>query len=414
IELIFADKTKKSFTFQEISNTSLLHNQLSAKLDELFEVATNPSSDDENFKISYEELYCFGCDDNNEESNKGDDKANIKGDNESSKESNNEANKEGDKKDDENSNKGNKEGNKEDNNDDSNKDDKEDDKEDDNEDSNKGDKDKDNDEDDESDEGDEGDEDEIVLEPINPIKIRKAVISTKLPNFERVSKRQANQDLYSYLGYFSNFQPTKKKEILTGNKLKVSKQYHELLAFESELTVIAPFYDKNSFIKKDDYYKSLLNYLKELSILCKTSVVQFNPAQINSRLALEYENLVLSNSDDILNLQDQIMLLSTCYQFIFDCNITTYNIEVSHRILLQFLYKFEIAYNYLIEWINKYTTREKGTNISTRTRHRKQEKNLQNSFLVSNNISNNSLNNQINIVSIGDIEEIIEQRIGRR
>ncbi|CAG8753515.1 16033_t:CDS:2, partial [Dentiscutata heterogama] len=163
-------------------------------------------------------------DDNNEESNKGDDEANMKGDNESSKESNDEANKEGDKKDDENGNKGDKEGNKEDNNEDSNKDNKEGNKEDDNEDSNKDDKDK------EDDEGDEAsitqdsnfdkieinpakkiailknNRGEIVLEPINPIKIRKAVISTKLPNFER--------------------------EILTGNKLKVSKQYHELLAFE--------------------------------------------------------------------------------------------------------------------------------------------------------------------------------------
>ncbi|CAG8734117.1 15077_t:CDS:2, partial [Cetraspora pellucida] len=109
--------------------------------------------------------------------------------------------------------------------------------------------------------------------------------------------------------FLKGFQPTKKKKILTGNKLKVSKQCHELLAFESELTVIAPFYDKNSFIKKDDYYKSLLNYLKELSILRKTSIVQFDPAQINGGLALEYENLVLSNSDDNLNLQDQIMLL---------------------------------------------------------------------------------------------------------
>ena len=47
--------------------------------------------------------------------------------------------------------------------------------------------------------------------------------------------------------------------------------------------------------------------------------------------------------------------------------------------------------------------------ISTRTRHRKREKNLQNSFPISNNTSNNILNNQINIVSMEDIEENIEQ-----
>ncbi|CAG8818871.1 2665_t:CDS:2, partial [Cetraspora pellucida] len=139
--------------------------------------------------------------------------------------------------------------------------------------------------------------------------IKKSIINIKFPKFERVSKKQVSQDSYSYLGYFASFQPTKKKKILTRNKLKVSKQFYELLAFESELTIIAPFYDKNSFIKKDDYYKSLLNYLKELSILRKTSIVQFDPAQINGGLALEYENLVLSNSDDNLNLQDQIMLL---------------------------------------------------------------------------------------------------------
>ncbi|CAG8840140.1 22674_t:CDS:1, partial [Cetraspora pellucida] len=47
----------------------------------------------------------------------------------------------------------------------------------------------------------------------------------------------------------------------------------------------------------------------ELSILRKTSIVQFDPTQINSGLALEYKNLRLSNSDNSLDLQDQIMLL---------------------------------------------------------------------------------------------------------
>ncbi|CAG8829991.1 21680_t:CDS:1, partial [Cetraspora pellucida] len=47
----------------------------------------------------------------------------------------------------------------------------------------------------------------------------------------------------------------------------------------------------------------------ELSILRKTSIVQFDPTQINGGLALEYENLRLSNSDNSLDLQDQIMLL---------------------------------------------------------------------------------------------------------
>ncbi|CAG8821516.1 22114_t:CDS:2, partial [Cetraspora pellucida] len=122
---------------------------------------------------------------------------------------------------------------------------------------------------------------EIILEPINSVEIWKSSINIKFPKLERVSRKQFNQDPYPILGYFANFQPTKKKDILTGNKLKVSNQYHELLAFEGELSVIAPFYDKNSTIKKDDYYKSLLKYLKELSILCKTSIVQFDPTQIN-------------------------------------------------------------------------------------------------------------------------------------
>ncbi|CAG8843817.1 41214_t:CDS:2, partial [Gigaspora margarita] len=115
----------------------------------------------------------------------------------------------------------------------------------------------------------------------------------------------------------------------------------------------------------------------ELSIIRKTSIVQFDPAQIDGGLALDYENLVLSNLDNSLDLQNQIMLLrctpqvskdlrvsnfskhdtldrqlqifttliSTCYQSIFDCNITTYNIEV-----------------------NKCTTREKGTKYATQIR----------------------------------------------
>ncbi|CAG8673859.1 12373_t:CDS:1, partial [Cetraspora pellucida] len=150
---------------------------------------------------------------------------------------------------------------------------------------------------------------EIILELINSVEIWKLSINIKFSKLERVSRKQFNQDPYPILGYFANFQPTKKKDILTGNKLKVSNQYHELLAFEGELSVIAPFYDKNSTIKKDDYYKSLLKYLKELSILRKTLIVQFDPTQINGRLALEYENFRLSNSDNSLDLQDQIMLL---------------------------------------------------------------------------------------------------------
>jgi hypothetical protein len=42
--------------------------------------------------------------------------------------------------------------------------------------------------------------------------------------------------------------------------------------------------------------------------------------------------------------------------------------------------------------------------ISTRTRHRKREKNLQNTFTISNNI-----NRQINTISLEGIEETINQ-----
>ncbi|CAG8730389.1 13801_t:CDS:2, partial [Cetraspora pellucida] len=88
--------------------------------------------------------------------------------------------------------------------------------------------------------------DEIILKPINSVEIWKSSINIKFSKLERISRKQFNQDPYPIIGYFANFQLTKKKDILT-----------------------------------DDYYKGLLKYLKELSILRKTLIVQFDPIQIN-------------------------------------------------------------------------------------------------------------------------------------
>ncbi|CAG8708339.1 6627_t:CDS:2, partial [Dentiscutata heterogama] len=260
-------------------------------------------------------------DDNNEESNKGDDKANIKGDNESSKKGNDEADKEenkedndkadnkDDKEDDESRNKGNKEGNKKDN----------------DEDGNKGNKDKEE-SDKKDDKGDKGDENIVT-------KTSKRVNQLAIPTF----LQEISLDIINYYVILAS----------------ITKDIH--------------------------FDKIEINPTKEIAILknnqVKIVLEPINPLEIrktiNGRLALEYKNLILSNSDDNLSLQDQIMLLkclpevlqdlrvnnlsknessdkkiiifttliSTCYQSIFDCNITTYNIEVSHRILLRFLTK---------------------------------------------------------------------------
>ncbi|CAG8610091.1 10754_t:CDS:2, partial [Scutellospora calospora] len=49
--------------------------------------------------------------------------------------------------------------------------------------------------------------------------------------------------------------------------------------------------------------------------------------------------------------------------------------------------------------------------ISSRTRHRKREKNIQNTFIISNNISENIFNSQINTISMEDIEKTINQNM---
>jgi hypothetical protein len=51
-----------------------------------------------------------------------------------------------------------------------------------------------------------------MIEPINPVEIRKSITNIKFPNFEQIyDKKQNNQDPYSVLGYFVDFQKNKKK-----------------------------------------------------------------------------------------------------------------------------------------------------------------------------------------------------------
>ncbi|CAG8852530.1 26269_t:CDS:2, partial [Gigaspora margarita] len=77
---------------------------------------------------------------------------------------------------------------------------------------------------------------DIILEPINPVEVRKSIENIQFPKLNRISRKQVNQDPYLLLGYFANFETTKKRNILTKNKLKVSNLYYELLAFEGELS----------------------------------------------------------------------------------------------------------------------------------------------------------------------------------
>ncbi|CAG8526753.1 7102_t:CDS:2, partial [Scutellospora calospora] len=217
----------------------------------------------------------------------------------------------------------------------------------------------------------------IILEPINLIEIRKSIMKIEFPKFERVSeKEQINQDLYPVLGYFVNFESSKKHDILTRNKLKISKLYHEFLAFESELSVIAPFYDSNSNIKKNDYYKSVLEYLKELTILRRSSIVQFDTTQISGALTLNIEDNQNLNSEYNQDLLNQLMLLRCKPQIPQELRVSSFlknnsleQLDAIKKQLDTFFALMSTCYQTIFdEWTMKFTSRDKGTKSATQVR----------------------------------------------
>jgi len=153
----------------------------------------------------------------------------------------------------------------------------------------------------------------ITLEPVNPIAVKRSLMKDQPPEFERISRKQyAEGDPYSLLGFFANFQDTKKHGLLTGNKLRISRLYREFFEFESDFSVTAPFYDQNSGIRKSEYYKNVLKYMKNLSFVCQSAIIQFDSSQIKGTLDFNlYQEAPSSSNLEIegLGLQDQVALL---------------------------------------------------------------------------------------------------------
>jgi hypothetical protein len=203
-----------------------------------------------------------------------------------------------------------------------------------------------------------------------------------------------------------DFKEAKAQNTLMENKLKVARLYNEFLVYESALAETAPFYDPNSGIKKNDYIKNVIKYLKEILVQCRSIEVKFDVKKIRGALTdiiqeestLEEINLEGSTPDiSGLNLQNQVILLrhspnlsqdlrisefikndlehshvakrqmsilstlmSTCYHSIHKVDVSTYYFEVLQRMSLRFLYEFKQVYSYLKEWVSESITQEKG------------------------------------------------------
>ncbi|CAG8658323.1 4386_t:CDS:2, partial [Scutellospora calospora] len=164
--------------------------------------------------------------------------------------------------------------------------------------------------------------------------------------------------------------------------------------------------NKDSEEIKDYKEADKANDEDKLTILHRSSIIQFDMTQISGALILNIENNQNLNSEYNQDLLNQLMLLkykpqipqelrvssflknnsleqsdaikkqldtffalmSTCYQTIFDVNNLAYQIEISRRMSLRFLYKFNLAYNYLKEWTMKFTSCDKGTKSATQVR----------------------------------------------
>lgn len=234
---------------------------------------------------------------------------------------------------------------------------------------------------------------------MNPSAIKKSVENIKLPEFVKVDEE--DDDPYPSLGFFLKFEELRKHKELAGNKLQVAELYQKYLSLEANLSVTAPFYDATSGIKKKEYHKNLIKYLKELALLRRTETIQFDASKIKGALGMEvYQHPGSENEIEIeeisLDVQNQLIhlrkvpqlssqlrasqhqsiepteatnifsvLMSTCYQSIYKVDIASYHNEIARRMSLRSLYEFQLAYNFMKEWVMKFTNRSKGTKSAT-------------------------------------------------
>jgi hypothetical protein len=245
-----------------------------------------------------------------------------------------------------------------------------------------------------------------------------------LPKFTKVNN--GDDELHPLLGFLAKYEGPSKKKILTGNKVQVAKLYQEYLPLRGGLSVTAPFYDATSGIKKSDYHKNLIKYLKELIVLIQTStstIPQFDVSKIKGALSFEVyqhsehedeveDEIEIENKDEFFDIQNQLVslrniphlsselcaskhqtlesievttifsrLMSTCYKSIHKADITTYHSEIARRASLRSLFEFQRAYAYMKEWVIKFASRSKGKKSSTQVRALLTGKNTLQDFL---------------------------------
>ena len=109
------------------------------------------------------------------------------------------------------------------------------------------------------------------------------------------------------------------------------------MEYESKLVEVAPFYDSNSGIKKAEYYKNLIKYLKRIGNDKRFDVIEIKGALPDLNLHQEGEdNMEESSSTSFpgttrLNLEDQIILLRRASQISQDLKVMKTNSEKSER-----------------------------------------------------------------------------------
>lgn len=242
----------------------------------------------------------------------------------------------------------------------------------------------------------------LIIESVNPSAIKKSVENLSLPEFVKVDKEdQDDDDPYPSLGFFLKYEELHKQKELTGNKLRVAELYHKYLSLEENLSVTAPFHDVASGVKKADYHKNLIKYLKELALVRKTDAIQFDASKVNGALSMEvYQHpeseIEIEIEEVSLDVQNQLIhlrkvpqlsselrasqhrtiepteattifsvLMSTCYQSIYKVDIASYHSEIARRMSLRSLFEFQQAYNFMKEWVIKFANRSRGTKSTT-------------------------------------------------
>jgi hypothetical protein len=251
----------------------------------------------------------------------------------------------------------------------------------------------------------------LTIIPVNPSAVERSIKNLNWPEFSRIKDEEyENEDPYPSLGFLAKYEDHKDK-VLTGNKLQVAKFYHEYLPLEEGMPTISPFHDITSGIKKPQYHKNLVQYLKELILIRKSINAPFDASKIKGALNLEHyyqhfepEATGIDMTEeqlggDIQHVQQQLVhlkempqlpselsaskhkslesveitsifstLMSTCYRSIYQVDLTSYHSEMARRVSLRSLFKFQQAYIYMKEWVMKSASRSKGTKSSTQVR----------------------------------------------